>query len=169
MTSRPESETILLVEDTPSLQMIYRAALTRAGYAVEGCATAAEGIAAFRRLKSQIVLLDLMLPDRTGLEVMQEVLRDEPQTCVIVITANGSINKAVEMMRAGAHEFLVKPFDDQRLLAAIENARKALRHRPQPVREAAEVAILAPFIGRSPGMLEVYDKIRSVARSMATV
>ncbi|PTX00915.1 sigma-54-dependent transcriptional regulator [Pararhodobacter aggregans] len=169
MTLKPDSETILLVEDTPSLQMIYRAALMRAGYAVECCGTAAEGMAAFHRLNSQIVLLDLMLPDRTGLEVMEDILREAPQTCVIVITANGSINKAVEMMRAGAHEFLVKPFDDQRLLAAIENARKALRHRPQAPRDVSAVPVLAPFIGHSPTMLEVYDKIRSVARSMATV
>lgn len=169
LTSRPESETILLIEDTPSLQMIYRAALMRAGYAVESCGTAADGLASFRRLKSQIVLLDLMLPDRAGLEVMRDILRDQPQTCVIVITANGSINKAVEMMRAGAHEFLVKPFDDQRLLAAIENARKALRHRPQSSRDVSDAQVLAPFIGRSPAMLDVYDKIRSVARSMATV
>ncbi|MFN4098806.1 MAG: sigma-54-dependent transcriptional regulator [Pararhodobacter sp.] len=169
MSSRPPSDTILLIEDTPSLQMIYKAALARSGYEVETCGTAGEGMASFRRLKSSIVLLDLMLPDRTGLEVMQDILRDEPQTCVIVITANGSINKAVEMMRAGAHEFLVKPFDDQRLLAAVDNARKALRHRPAPVREAANVQVLAPFIGRSPAMLEAYSKIRSVARSMATV
>jgi len=171
MTRPAPTETILLIEDTPSLQMIYKAALTRAGFAVETCGTAADGLAAFRRLRSSVVLLDLMLPDRTGLEVMQDLLAAEPRTCVIVITANGSINKAVEMMRAGAHEFLVKPFDDQRLIAAVENARKALRH-PQldSQHETAPGApVLAPFIGHSPAMLAVYDKIRSVARSMATV
>ncbi len=170
MTARPQPEPILLIEDTPSLQMIYKAALSRAGYEVETCGTGAEGLAAFRRLESPIVLLDLMLPDRTGFEVMQDILRDKPQTCVIVITANGSINKAVEMMRAGANEFLVKPFDDQRLIAAIENARKALRHRPPaPGRDASDPQALPPFIGQSAPMLAVYDKIRSVARSMATV
>lgn len=163
------SDIILLIEDTPSLQMIYKAALTRAEYAVETCGTGAEGLAAFRRLKSNVVLLDLMLPDRAGLEVMQEILAAAPRTCVIVITANGSINKAVEMMRAGAHEFLVKPFDDQRLLAAIENGRKSLNHRLRPAEKAAPVQVLPPFIGRSPNMLAVYDKIRSVAESMATV
>ncbi|MCB1407331.1 MAG: sigma-54-dependent Fis family transcriptional regulator [Rhodobacteraceae bacterium] len=162
-------ETILLIEDTPSLQMIYKAALTRADYTVETCGTAASGLAAFRRLRSSVVLLDLMLPDRTGLEVMQELMTMAPQTCVIVITANGSINKAVEMMRAGAHEFLVKPFDDQRLIAAIENARRALHHRPQVRGAETAIQVLPPFIGHSPVMLAVYDKIRSVARSMASV
>lgn len=163
------SDTILLIEDTPSLQMIYASALSRAGYEVVACGTAAEGMAEFRKLRAPVVLLDLMLPDRTGLELMQDFLEMEPQTCVTVITANGSINKAVEMMRAGAHEFLVKPFDDQRLLAAVENARRSLRHRLPTKAEAADTAVLAPFIGRSPAMLAVYDKINSVARSMATV
>jgi len=163
------TDTILLIEDTPSLQMIYASALNRAGYEVVTCGTAADGMAEFRRLRSPVVLLDLMLPDRTGLEVMQDFLEMEPQTCVTVITANGSINKAVEMMRAGAHEFLVKPFDDQRLLAAVENARRSLRHRPPARPETTEPAVLPPFIGRSPVMQAVYDKIRSVARSMATV
>lgn len=168
MTVNSASDTILLIEDTPSLQMIYAAALTRAGFTVAACGTAAEGMAAFRRQKNAIVLLDLMLPDRAGLDVMHDLLAAEPQTCVIVITANGSINKAVEMMRAGAHEFLVKPFDDQRLIAAIENARKALRHRPE-ADSPADTAVPAPFIGHSRPMLAVYDKIGSVARSMASV
>jgi two-component system, repressor protein LuxO len=163
----PPSGSILLVEDTPSLQMIYAAALDRAGYQVEVCGTAAEGRSAFARLNPSVVLLDLMLPDGTGLDVMRDMLAQAPQTCVIVITAHGSINKAVEMMRAGAHEFLVKPFDDQRLLAAIENARRSLRHRPPPRPEQSST--MAPFIGQSPSMQAVYDKIRSVARSMATV
>lgn len=170
MKDRPHStDTILLIEDTPSLQMIYASALSRAGYEVVTCGTAAEGMAEFRKLRAPVVLLDLMLPDRTGLELMQDFLEMEPQTCVTVITANGSINKAVEMMRAGAHEFLVKPFDDQRLLAAVENARRSLVHRVPAKPEASGPAVLPPFIGRSPAMFAVYDKIRSVARSMATV
>ena len=165
----PPSDTVLLVEDTPSLQMIYAAALDRAGYKAEVCGTAADGRAAFDRLRPSVVLLDLMLPDGTGLDVMRYMLSHAPQTCVIVITAHGSINKAVEMMRAGAHEFLVKPFDDQRLLAAIENARQSLRHRPSAPQSVADEPALAPFIGSSGTMQAVYDKIRSVARSMATV
>ena len=164
-----QRETILLVEDTPSLQMMYAAILTRAGLTVEVCGTAAQGLAAFGRLRPAVVVLDLMLPDGTGLDVMQTMLRQEPLTCIIVITANGSINKAVEMMRAGAQEFLVKPFDDLRLLAAVENARRAVRHRAQPELEVQPQAVPAPFIGTSPAMQAVYAKIRSVARSMATV
>jgi two-component system repressor protein LuxO len=113
---------LLLIEDTPSLQMVYRSVLTNAGHSVRSAGTAAEGLAAFLQSGATVVLLDLMLPDRDGLELMQEMLILRPETHVIVITANGSINKAVEAMRAGAYEFLVKPFDETRFLGAVENA-----------------------------------------------
>lgn len=174
MNARPPSttctrDTILVIEDTPSLQMLYAASLKRAGHMVEVCGRADAGLAAFDRLRPAVVLLDLMLPDGSGLDVMQQMLRRNPHTSVIVITANGSINKAVEMMRAGAHEFLVKPFDDQRLLAAIDNARQAVVHR-DPVAPASDpLQVPGGFIGTSAPMQAVYAKIRSVARSMATV
>ncbi|MDG1280609.1 MAG: response regulator, partial [Pseudorhodobacter sp.] len=113
---------ILLIEDTLSLQMVYRTVLTNAGHKVATASTATEGLDQFLRLRPRIVLLDLMLPDRDGLDLMREMLTEAPQTSVIVITANGSINKAVEAMRAGAHEFLVKPFDEPRFIGAVENA-----------------------------------------------
>lgn len=163
------SATVLLIEDTPSLQMLYQAALTRAGLRVEVCGTAAEGLSAFGRLRPAVVLLDLNLPDGSGADVMDQMLRVQPQTAVIVITANASINRAVELMRAGAQEFLVKPFDDQRLLAAVHNARSALTHRAPAIPAPDGAGVPAPFIGTSPQMHEVYAKIRSVARSMATV
>jgi len=169
MTTADPADTVLLIEDTPSLQMMYQAALTRAGIPVQICGTARDGIATFRRLRPSVVLLDLTLPDGSGLEVMQDILARQPRTAVIVITANASINKAVELMRAGAQEFLVKPFHDQRLLAAVHNARSAMHHRAPPVPTPGHGPDLAPFIGSSPAMRAVYDKIRSVARSMATV
>ncbi|WP_413854956.1 response regulator, partial [Albidovulum sp.] len=115
MTSPP----LLLIEDTPSLQLVYQSVLRSAGHTVRCADDAASGLAAFRTLAPPVVLLDLMLPDRDGLDLMGELLTLRPETRVIVITANGSINKAVAAMRAGAHEFLVKPFDEQRFLAAI--------------------------------------------------
>ncbi|MFC7703984.1 sigma-54-dependent transcriptional regulator [Plastorhodobacter daqingensis] len=160
---------LLLIEDIPSLQLVYRAVLQRAGLAVDTATTAREGLEIFRKGKPDVVVLDMMLPDRDGLELMQELLKIRPGTRVIVITANGTISRAVEAMRAGAHEFLVKPFDDQRFLHAIENARAALR-APLPAEdEEVATAPTGDFIGQSPAMKEVYSRIRSVARSMATV
>jgi DNA-binding NtrC family response regulator len=150
--------------------MIYQAALKRAGFEVVTCGTASDGQAAFGRLRSNIVLLDLMLPDRTGLEVMRDLLAEAPTTCVIVITANGSINKAVAAMRAGAHEFLVKPIDEQRFLNAVQNAvTDAHTDTADTPETRPETPPPGEFIGASVVMGQVYDKIRSVARSMATV
>lgn len=169
MTATPP---LLLIEDTPSLQMVYEAVLKSAGYRVQTEGTAEAGLRAFRAQRPQVVLLDLMLPDRDGLDLMQEILTIQPGTAVIVITAHGSINKAVAAMRAGANEFLVKPFDEQRFLNAIENALAAIGTAgaagPRPPATARTTAP-GEFIGQSEPMRAVYAKIRSVARSMATV
>lgn len=165
------TSTVLLIEDTPSLQMVYDSILRGAGYVVRCEANAADGLRAFHAIEPRVVLLDLMLPDRDGLDLMREMLAIQPETAVIVITANGSINKAVGAMRDGAHEFLVKPFDEQRFLNAVANAFAALSGpgRARPAGTPATAAGLGDLIGTSPPMQEVYAKIRSVARSMATV
>ncbi|OYX40888.1 MAG: sigma-54-dependent Fis family transcriptional regulator [Rhodobacterales bacterium 32-67-9] len=162
MTGRP----LLLVEDTPSLQLVYESVLRSAGHEVQSADDAASGLAAFKLLQPPVVLLDLMLPDRDGLDLMREFLSIKPDTHVIVITANGSINKAVAAMRAGAHEFLVKPFDEQRFLNAIDNALAGSGPVAVSSRKAATPG---EFIGESEPMRQVYAKIGSVARSMATV
>lgn len=161
--------TLLLVEDTPSLQLVYESVLRSAGHKVKSEGTAAAGLATFKALAPPVVLLDLMLPDRDGLDLMRDFLALRPETAVIVITANGSINKAVAAMRAGAHEFLVKPFDEQRFLNAIANALASVGDTRQPVVAPDPVAPPGDFIGTSTPMADVYARIRSVARSMATV
>ena len=171
--SRPS---VLLVEDTLSLQMVYRSILATAGHRVAVAANAEEGLAQFRTHRPMVVLLDLILPDRDGLEVMQEIQALQPETRVIAITANGSVNRAVEAMRAGAHEFLVKPFDEGRLLSAVQNAlaEAGSRDTAKPVdatraRDASQVAEGSGFIGSSDAMKRIHGTINSVARSMATV
>ena len=170
---------ILLIEDTPSLQLLYRAVLTKAGYAVVTAGTAAEGLELLHEATPQVILLDLVLPDRDGLDLMREILQLHPGLHVVVMTAHGSINKAVEAMRAGAHEFLVKPFDEARLLNVVGNAHKTALTKPR-VKAAAPVAVpptAAPvpapigsgFIGSSQAMAAIHATIVSVARSMATV
>jgi DNA-binding NtrC family response regulator len=178
---------LLLIEDTPSLQMIYRSVLQAAGHTVRAAGTAAEGMKLFQESGAATVLLDLMLPDRDGLSLMRDMLALRPDTKVIVITANASINRAVEAMRAGAHDFLVKPFDEARFLGAVRNAcgvgsteatseatseaksEAKSEARPGAVRKPEPEVNEDAFIGTSAPMQRVQDKIRSVAGSMATV
>jgi len=161
-------KSLLLIEDTPSLQMIYESVLNSGGHKVKTVATAADGLEQFRTDKPDVVLLDLMLPDRDGLDLMHECLDFKPDTKFIVITANGSINRAVEAMRGGAYEFLVKPFNEQRFLHAVDTAI-ADTAPPKTTPNNITVEPVGSFIGSSSAMQKVYAKIRSVSRSMATV
>lgn len=172
--TQPASAPLLLIEDTPSLQLLYRSVLTQAGYSVMTASTASEAMRLFQETRPRVVLLDLVLPDCDGLDLMKDMFDLRPETRVIVMTAHGSINKAVEAMRAGAQEFLVKPFDEVRLLAAVSNAISS-----NPLQRTATGSSLitrqAPqtntgaFIGSSEIMAQIQATIASVARSMATV
>ena len=168
----PGSSRLLLVEDTPSLSMVYEQVLRRAGHPVATAATLAEARAQFEALRPRLVLLDLQLPDGDGLDFLDRLHAEAPEVRVIVVTANGSINRAVQAMRAGAFDFLVKPFDDGRLLSAVQNALASV-----PFFEdddvgggvADEAGGFEGFIGRSPAIQDIYRMVRSIGRSTATV
>ena len=161
---------LLLVEDTPSLSMVYRQVLERAGHPVISASTLAEARAQIGVERMRLVMLDLQLPDGDGLELLDELHRDRPEVRVIVITANGSINRAVQAMRAGAFDFLVKPFDETRLLSAVQNALATAPFVPEAAVEAETGRDgFEGFIGRSTAMREIYRMVRSIGRSTATV
>ncbi len=167
-------ETVLLVEDTPSLSMVYQAALERASLRVEPVFSAREANEALRRQSYRIVLLDLMLPDGNGLDILRQITARTPSTKTVVITADGSINRAVEAMRCGAFDFLVKPFDDRRLFSAVQNAIRSLKDEDAsaetaPLRVDKEVPSIQGFVGSSSQMTHIYDMIRSIGKSTATV
>jgi DNA-binding NtrC family response regulator len=166
-------EPVLLVEDTPSLSMVYQSALERAGLCVTPVFCARDALGEFRKHARRVVLLDLMLPDGNGLDVLREMRSRSPDTRVLVITANGSINRAVEAMRSGAFDFLVKPFDDRRLLSAVRNAITSLAFEADEARgdarRPAAVSEMPGFVGSSPRMRQIYSMIRNIGRSTATV
>jgi two-component system repressor protein LuxO len=172
-----DARALLLIEDTPSLQMVYRSVLAAAGFAVQVASTAAEGMQLFSARPSRIVLLDLLLPDGDGIQLLDRILARAPETCVVVMTAHGSIDRAVAAMRAGAHDFLLKPFEEQRFLSAMRAAADEAARRAAgaaaPIRRsrgaAAEPADPTGFIGTSEAMAQVHRTIGAVARSMATV
>ena len=168
MTLRPMPP-VLLIEDAAAPQAVHRGTLTRAGFRVRATASAAEGRLAFAEIQPQVVLLDQALPDGSGLALLQDLLRQRPHTRIILMTATGSIPQAVEAMRAGAHDILVKPFDEARLLSVIRSAASPPRRKPARPQDPGQLAPGGLFLGSSEAMLRVYAKIRSVAASMATV
>ena len=162
---------VLLVEDTPSLSLTYEMLLTRGGYRVECAFSAAEALDRHGRGAHRVVLLDLMLPDGDGIDVLRAMRAADPGVRAIVMTANGSINRAVEAMRGGAFDFLVKPFEDNRLMRAVEAGCASADDAaaPDPDQAAAPGSGFHGFIGGSAAMREIYDVLRSVGRSSATV
>ena len=177
---RGRGTAILLIEDSQSLQLIYRTVLQGAGYVARVASTAAEGMASFAEHPVPVVMLDLGLPDRDGLELIRDILALRHDTRIIIITANATLDRAVEAMRAGAHEFLVKPFDEGRFLSAVSLAVHAGATRPppgpppglppsRPPGQRAEAESARTFLGSSEVMQRIHTKIASVATSMATV
>lgn len=167
-----EKPGLLLVEDTPSLQMLYRMVLSKAGYLPLCAGSGAEAVKKFEEHRPGVVLLDLVLPDMDGMSLIRQMLTLEPKTRIIVITANGSIDKAIEATRKGAHDFLVKPLGDQRLVGAVMNAATEFRARMRAsaAQETSGLEISPYFrLGQSAPMKLLCTQIAAVARSSAPV
>jgi two-component system, repressor protein LuxO len=161
---------VLVVEDSTSLQTIYRTILTKAGFTVGVAGSAATALAAFTAAEFSIVILDLVLPDRDGLALMQDLLDHRPDTTIIVVTANSAVDRAVAAMRGGAHDFLIKPINETRFVAAVESVASARpRKPPLPAKPTRPAPAVSSFIGSSDVMRRLQGKIASVASSMATV
>ncbi len=162
---------ILIVEDSASLAMSYAAQLTDAGHEVELAQTGAEAEAQLGAAQFDVVLLDLQLPDANGLDLFQAQASRLQETSVIVVTADGSLGRAVEAMRLGAYDFLVKPVSSERLLTTVRNGaeRHQLAREVKAVRSASRRDSFHGFIGASPVMQAIYRAIENIGDSKAAV
>ncbi|GAB4362028.1 MAG: sigma-54 dependent transcriptional regulator [Kiloniellaceae bacterium] len=160
---------VLLVEDSPSLSAVYEAYLNQAGIAPDIAETGAEATAALARQRYDVVLLDLQLPDMDGMELLRGIQADPSPASVVIITSDGSIKTAVQAMRLGAYDFLVKPFNADRLVITLRNAaeRSQLGQMVETIRQDRQG--FEGFIGASLPMQAVYRMIESAAASKATV
>ncbi len=160
------SQRILLIEDTTTLQLIYSTNLRNAGYSVDLASNGAEGIDMFMDNNNPVVIMDLFLPDMDGIDVIRRLVQENPHAKIIVITSNGSVNRAVDAMRAGAFDFLLKPFSDERLFSTVAAAFKSAQSRTDINLQTGN---FYGFVGRSSLMQETYRKIMRVAPSNAPV
>ena len=165
---------ILIVEDLPSLAIAYAAQVEKAGYEAVVANTAGAALDAIGQNASfGAILLDLQLPDADGLDWLRtnpEILASYP---VVVATADASLSRAIDAMRIGAFDFLVKPIAGTRLLSVLACALELGKASKQQVagKSAGSKAKIKPgaFIGGSAQMQEVYRQIECVASSRATV
>jgi len=122
------SDEVFVVDDDASVRRAIVRLLHTAGYAVRSFASAYDLIAVMRTERPACLVIDVRMPDCTGLE-LADMLRSTPApTPIIFITGHGDIEMAVRAMKSGAVDFLAKPFDDQALLNAIANAVRAVEH-----------------------------------------
>ncbi len=164
-------EAILVADDEPGVRESLAEVLRDAGYTV---ATASDGSAALRAIDEQdfaVVVTDLRMPGADGLAVLERAREVSPQTVVIVMTAHGSIESAVEALRAGAADYILKPVLFEDLLAKVE---RILEHRElvwqtQVLRREIERHVDFDLVGKSPAMQEVTKLIAKVAPTGSTV
>ncbi len=171
---------ITLVEDTPALRHMYESALRQDGYDVTAFARGAEALAHLSAHRPDLLLMDLMLPDMDGMEILETLQQRDFTAPVIAITGHGSLNTAIAAMRGGARDFLIKPFSVERLKQAVASELDKNRAGPAtpamtgpPATGTAQTGSpprdYGGFIGTSPIMQKVYEQIENAAKSHAAV
>ena len=163
---------ILLVEDKESLRRVLRLTLEHAGYSVTEAVDAREAISAIARTPHKIVLTDLRMPNGSGLDVLRAAKSADGDTPVIVMTAYGSIDEAVQAMKDGAHDFLQKPVDSNHLLLLVERALEQSRLRTENILLREEWSKHYGFpriLGESAVIKRAVGETQRVAQTEATV
>ena len=163
---------ILLVEDKESLRRVLRLTLEHAGYSVTEAVDAREAMNEIGRVPHKIVLTDLRMPNGSGLDVLRAARAADGDVPVIVMTAYGSIDEAVQAMKDGAHDFLQKPVDSNHLLLLVERALEQSRLRTENILLREEWSKRYGFpriIGESEAIKRSVAETQRVAQTEATV
>ncbi|MGF1870452.1 quorum-sensing sigma-54 dependent transcriptional regulator LuxO [Photobacterium indicum] len=169
MESGIKQRQVLMVEDTASVAALYKSYLNPLGLNVTIVGTGRDALNFMKETVPELILLDLRLPDMTGMEVLESVRLNHQDLPVVIMTAHGSIDVAVDAMRHGAQDFLIKPCEADRLRITVNNALKDNCKSQQSPKSKQGGAQYQGFIGNSIPMQAVYRVIESAASSKATV
>ena len=164
--------TILVIDDKDSMREMLTASLTSEGYDVEVAGSGDVGIARSKEKHFDVILTDLKMPDISGMEVLTQVKEHDPETAVIVMTAYGTIETAVEAMKRGAFDFLQKPFDIDHLQMLVERALENQRLVAENLllrEELAQSLGFSEIIGASEKMVDVSRLVQKVSPSDTAV
>jgi DNA-binding NtrC family response regulator len=174
---KTENHRILIIDDERPILVTLEALLQRHGYQVDTASTAAQGLKLLKSKSPALVLLDLQLPDRDGLETLDQIKTELPSMQVIILTAHDSLHNAIESIKRGAYHFISKPYAPEELLSLIEKAlekqfllREAeqLRARTEQLEKRLEMVRTQPtFIFKSKPMREIEELIDAMAPSDA--
>ena len=168
----PKKATVLVVDDEPDIRESLELVLGDAGYRVECAQNGTEGLQKMESRGYDLVLLDLMMPDRSGMEVLAEVRTRDRETPIFMITAYGSVEAAVHALKLGANDYFSKPWDNEKLLIEIERmiARRRLEFENTHLKRALKQRYSFPhIIGKSDRMVRTLDLVGQVASSRSTI
>jgi DNA-binding NtrC family response regulator len=163
---------ILVVDDESEIREGLELLLKTEGYAVASAETALSGLSRLEERPFDLMLLDVSLPDRNGIELLKDVHRQDPHLPIVLITAYGSIDMARAAFKSGAMDYITKPWSNDELLAQVAQAVEARRLRDENVqlKRALKQRFNFPnIIGKSEKMLALFDLVTQVAPSRSTV
>jgi DNA-binding NtrC family response regulator len=163
--------TILIIDDDDQLRKSFEKLLIEEGYRVQTAASGEAGLAQVRSTTLDLVIVDMRLPGIGGMETFREIHALEPKLPVIIMTAFGTTETAIEATKCGAFDYVLKPFDIPEMLSLIAKALEAGRFMRSPVDVDAAPALTSreAIVGRSPAMQAVYKAIGRVSATSATV
>src|SRR5499427_300434 len=171
--SPPQSKgKILVIDDESDIREGLELLLTTEGYTVELAHNGTEGIQKLESATYDLVLLDLMMPDIGGMEVLEEVRKRDHETPIFMITAYGSVEAAVEALKLGANDYFSKPWDNEKLIIEIERmiARRNLEWENTHLKRALKQRYSFPnIIGKSDRMVRMLDLVGQVSSSRSTI
>ena len=163
---------ILVVDDEADIRESLETLLTLEGYDVDSAYNGGEGLRKMEAGFYDLVLLDLMMPDRSGMEVLREVRERDNETPIFMITAYGSVEVAVSALKSGANDYFSKPWDNEKLLIEIGrmiSTSRLVRENTQLKRALKQRYSFPNIVGKSERMLRILDLVTQVAPSRATI
>jgi DNA-binding NtrC family response regulator len=161
------TKNILIVDDEPSIRMVLRAHLERSGYTVTAAENGAEAISLLGKDTFHLVVSDLRMPEVDGMALLSYCTEQMPGLPVILITAHGTVDSAVEAIKLGAQDYITKPFDKDELLPVIEKALRTEERSRSILHE--DPAGRYKIIGQTARMHAIYGMIEKVSKSPTTV
>jgi two-component system response regulator PilR (NtrC family) len=167
-----EKGTVLVVDDEEVMREILEALLEAEGYRVKLAEDGEGSLALARREPIDVAVVDVMLPDMSGIEVLDELKKSDPEMVVVMITAFASVETAITAMKRGAFDYITKPFKNDEVLVVVSNGMKqrSLVTENRTLKQAlSDRQRFDVLVGKSPRMQEVYSMIQQVAPSRSTV
>ena len=167
-----KNKKILVVEDSPSVMKLIGTILKEEGYEVDTASDGSQAIKCLEKEVYNIVLTDLMMPEVGGMELLQKVRNLDEDTPVIILTAYSSIETAVEAMKAGAYDYIAKPFSPDELILKVGRTLQGEDLKSENIKLKEELGLKYKFkniVGSSSAMEKVYEILSKVVESKATV